>query len=233
MSIALEIGRPEFALLPIHSPPAPTESSSSASSSIGKNSESWGSDGVDSSKEEDEVESAYKEGSSACALDPLEEALPIRRGISSCYQGKSKSFSSLSDAIASCNSASDFAKPENAYTRRRRNEVAKKIYFSKTPSSSQLRTGGGISKRFPTSRSTLALAAAMNNSKSLGEQEPQQHRLPPLHPARRNSEDGSLIPSSPPQYCSFSTRSFSLADIEGMAGSGSSIGLKDSRTRFY
>ncbi|KAJ6805598.1 uncharacterized protein M6B38_179940 [Iris pallida] len=276
MSIAFEIGRSEFSLLPIRAPPeiaAPpaspaAESSSSESSSIGKNSESWGSGDGDSSKEEEEeeVQSAYKEGSSVCALDSLEEALPMRvpkdgcnldpsacglyshskrrpinwktldqRGISSCYQGKSKSFSSLSDAITSCNSASDFAKPENAYTRRRRNEVAKKIYLSKTTSTNQLRTGGGISKRFPTSRSTLALAAAMNNSKNLGEQETQQqqHRLPPLHPSRRKSDDGSPISSSPPQYCSFSTRSFSLADIEGMAASGSSIGLEDGRTRFY
>lgn len=57
-----------------------------------------------------------------------------RRGISSFYNGKSKSFTSLADAWpstsssnSSSNSIQDIAKPENAYTRKRKNLGAFKL----------------------------------------------------------------------------------------------------------
>lgn len=95
------------------------ECNSSSSSSIG--------DDSDDEREED-VESRYtydhrnNNGSFDDAIQGLEEALPIRRGISSFYNGKSKSFTSLADVGPSTTSSiQEIAKPENAYTRKRRN----------------------------------------------------------------------------------------------------------------
>ncbi|KAG0470989.1 hypothetical protein HPP92_015535 [Vanilla planifolia] len=47
-----------------------------------------------------------------------------RRGISKFYCGKSKSFASLSDAISNLSSAKELGKPENAYSRKRKNLLA-------------------------------------------------------------------------------------------------------------
>lgn len=54
-----------------------------------------------------------------------------RRGISNFYNGKSKSFTSLADSTTS-SSIQDIAKPENAYTRKRRNLGAFKLSKIKT-----------------------------------------------------------------------------------------------------
>ncbi|KAL4571158.1 hypothetical protein LXL04_017909 [Taraxacum kok-saghyz] len=100
------------------------ECNSSSSSSIGNDS--------DDDREED-VESRYNDhhnnnGSFDNAIQALEEALPIRRGISSFYNGKSKSFTSLTDVWPSTSSSiQDIAKPENAYTRKRKNLGAFKL----------------------------------------------------------------------------------------------------------
>ncbi|KAK9273724.1 hypothetical protein L1049_018534 [Liquidambar formosana] len=137
-------------------------SSSSSSSSIGKNSDLSGrsSDGEDSG--EAEVQSSYKQPFDS--MDALEEVLPIRRGISRFYSGKSKSFASLTDA-SSTSSVKDIAKPENAYTRKRRNLLASSLVWDKNRNSPLRSNGGGISKRpANSSRSTLALAVAMSNS---------------------------------------------------------------------
>ncbi|CAI9298044.1 unnamed protein product [Lactuca saligna] len=107
------------------------ECNSSSSSSIG--------DDSDDDREGD-VESRYaydhhnNNGSFDDAIQALEQALPIRRGISSFYNGKSKSFTSLADvwpstssSSSSSNSIQDIAKPENAYTRKRKNLGAFKL----------------------------------------------------------------------------------------------------------
>ncbi|KAL0447344.1 UNVERIFIED_CONTAM: hypothetical protein Slati_1862300 [Sesamum latifolium] len=88
-----------------------------------------------------------------------------RRGISRFYNGRSKSFTTLSDS-SSLSSIKDLAKPDNAYMRRRRNLLACSLNWDKNRSCSPLRSnGGGISKRMTGSpRTTLALAVAMSNS---------------------------------------------------------------------
>ncbi|XP_052168752.1 protein OXIDATIVE STRESS 3 LIKE 6-like [Oryza glaberrima] len=101
-----------------------TESSSigapsPASSSIGENSgEEEGGD------DEEEVESKLKaedEQVGLGCLDALEESLPIKRGLSNFYAGKSKSFTSLAEATASpAAAANELAKPENPFNKRRR-----------------------------------------------------------------------------------------------------------------
>ncbi|KFK33865.1 hypothetical protein AALP_AA5G070000 [Arabis alpina] len=100
-------------------------SSSSSSSSIGKNSE-------DEKGGENEAESPYK--GPLDMMESLEEVLPIRRGISKFYKGKSKSFNNLAESESS--TMKDLGRPENAYDRRRRNLL-----------SHRLSSRGGISKK--------------------------------------------------------------------------------------
>ncbi|XP_024967159.1 uncharacterized protein LOC112507012 [Cynara cardunculus var. scolymus] len=101
------------------------ECNSSSSSSIGEDSDE---------EREGDAESRYRydqhnnNGSFDDAIQALEEALPIRKGISTFYNGKSKSFTSLADVWPSTTSSiQDIAKPENAYTRKRRNLGAFKL----------------------------------------------------------------------------------------------------------
>jgi hypothetical protein len=101
-----------------------SSSSSSSSSSIGAPD--------DSEEEEDDAVSSVKEigqksGSFGC-LSSLEDSLPIKRGLSSHYTGKSKSFGNLSDMTSSCTSANDFVKPENPFNKRRRILMANKLH---------------------------------------------------------------------------------------------------------
>jgi len=89
-----------------------------------------------------------------------------RRGVSKFYDGKSKSFMSLADAVSS-QSAKDIAKPENAYTRRRRNLMALNHIWEKNTNFLLRSNNGGISKRtISSNRSDVALAFAMNYDSS-------------------------------------------------------------------
>ncbi|CAD6218658.1 unnamed protein product [Miscanthus lutarioriparius] len=90
---------------------------SPSGSSIGENSssEAGGDDG------EEEVESKLKEGDELGCLDALEDSLPIKKGLSSFYSGKSKSFTSLAEATSTVAAAKELlAKPENPFNKRRR-----------------------------------------------------------------------------------------------------------------
>ncbi|KAI9192403.1 hypothetical protein LWI28_022423 [Acer negundo] len=177
--------------------------SSSSTSSIGRNSDLSGrsSEEEDEDSEENEVQSSYK--GPLLVMDSLEEALPLRRGISNFYNGKSKSFTSLAEA-SSASSVKEIAKQENAYTRRRRNILAVNHIWDKNRCS-PLRN---ISKRpmISSSKSSLALAVAMSSSESISstsEDSSCSHsrsppRLPPLHPQSRAS----------------AWRSYSVADLQ-------------------
>ncbi|RWR95894.1 hypothetical protein CKAN_02525400 [Cinnamomum micranthum f. kanehirae] len=181
-------------------PPARRDESNSGSSSIGRNSDSFSDD-----EDFGEVQSSYK--GPLDTMDALEESLPIRRGISKFYRGKSKSFTSLADV---CNSpAEDLGKPDNVYNRKRKNLLACSNSWDKNRSDPSSNGGGGISKR-PTnsSRSTLAFVVAMSSSES-NSNEDHEPCLPPLHPGGKSRMDVL----SPPQRA-FSTRSFSLADLQ-------------------
>ncbi|KAL9659192.1 hypothetical protein QQ045_027705 [Rhodiola kirilowii] len=118
------------------------------------------------------------------------DLIGYRRGISSFYSGKSKSFASLSCLT----SVKEIPKPENAYSRTRRHLMASAshVWDRNHRSVAALRSsGGGIYKKsMQTSRSTLALGAAMSlksSSDSNGSSEESscygsQSHLPPLHP---------------------------------------------------
>ncbi|KAK9699695.1 hypothetical protein RND81_08G189700 [Saponaria officinalis] len=177
--------------------------SSSSSSSIGMNSD-------DDHDDDDEIESKLEKNSPFnSAVDALEQALPMRRGISNFYCGKSKSFASLGDAA--CSSIKDITKPENAYSRKRKNLLANSIFNDKgrTPPLKISVIGGGIEKRSTnTNRSTLAVAVAMKNHENSNE--------------RQNSKTPSISPPSspvpPPPW-----RSFSLVDLQHCAVSASTL----------
>lgn len=183
---------------------------SCSSSSIGNDSDlSSGKslDGDDSG--EAEVQSSHK--TSFDSIQALEEVLPIRRGISKFYNGKSKSFASLAEA----STVEDVVKPENAYTRKRRNLLASNLLWDKdkSKSGSLLRitssNGNGISKRpsNSTPQTTLALAIAMGNSSEDEKTKPKPKRSP-RHAIARTQNEGSFSP----------WRSFSLADLQQCAG---------------
>ncbi|XP_040383185.1 uncharacterized protein LOC102720265 [Oryza brachyantha] len=101
---------------------------SSDSSSIGENSSSE-KGGAAAAEEGEEVESKAKEEVVVVVeglglhglgtLESLEDALPIKRGLSNFYAGKSKSFTSLAEAAAKA-AAKEIAKPENPFNKRRR-----------------------------------------------------------------------------------------------------------------
>jgi hypothetical protein len=165
---------------------------SDESSSIGKNSD-LSENSTEKSVDGEEVQSSYK--GSLDAMEALEEVLPVRKGISGFYNGKSKSFGSLADA-SSLSSVKDIAKPDNAYARKRRNLLACSLTWDKNRSSALRSNGGGISKRMTGStRTALAVALAMSNSDSNKR-------------AGECTSSGSLLMSSP------SWRSFSLADLQ-------------------
>ncbi|KAF6171090.1 hypothetical protein GIB67_015038 [Kingdonia uniflora] len=140
--------------------PVEEESDSCSSSSIGKNSDVSGvSDGGGGDDDENEVQSSYK--GPLDTMDALEEVLPIKKGISRFYSGKSKSFTSLADASSS-SSLKDIVKPENAYTRKRKNLLA----FTLLEKNRNLPLRPNVGKRSTNfSRSTVNLAA-MSSSDS-------------------------------------------------------------------
>ncbi|CAK8569873.1 unnamed protein product [Lathyrus sativus] len=188
--------------------------STTSSSSIGRNSDDDVSSERSTVENENEAESAYN-GGALHDMEALEEALPIRRGISSFYNGKSKSFTSLADVVTTP-SVKDIVKPENAYTRRRRNLMAYNHVWDKNKNYPLRSNGGGISKRtMSLSRSTLALAVAMTNSDSSSSitsddsasSTSNSSSLPPLHPRNRVSSLAS------PLQRNF----FSLADLHHCA----------------
>ncbi|XP_042497062.1 uncharacterized protein LOC122075908 [Macadamia integrifolia] len=92
---------------------------SAESSSIGVAGEST-STTVDGDDEEgEEVQSKLKSGSALGSLGSLEESLPIKRGLSNYFSGKSKSFASLS-SFSDVSKVQDLAKSENPFNKRRR-----------------------------------------------------------------------------------------------------------------
>ncbi|KAJ1698245.1 hypothetical protein LUZ63_006757 [Rhynchospora breviuscula] len=93
------------------------EVGSDRSSSIGVDS-NCSSSLTSSHGEEEEVSSKQSLKGGFGSFDSLEESLPIKRGLSNFFSGKSKSFTTLSSVANSC--ATDLSKPENPFNKRRR-----------------------------------------------------------------------------------------------------------------
>ena len=143
-----------------------------------------------------------------------------RRGISKFYCGKSKSFTSLADALPS-SSAKYLAKPENCYNRKRKDRLSFNLW-EKPSQNSHISNGDiAISKRpANSSRSTLGLGPSTSSGSgsngSSEEYRSQSQKLPPLHP--QGQAIAQICSSAPTSWFSFPTRSFSLADLEGCVG---------------
>ncbi|XP_061374862.1 protein OXIDATIVE STRESS 3 LIKE 1 [Gastrolobium bilobum] len=205
-----------------------SSSTTSSSSSIGKDSDVSSETESGENENENEAQSAFKYNGSLDMMDSLQQVLPIRRGISTFYNGKSKSFTSLADAATSP-SVKDIAKPENAYSRRRRNMMAFNHVWEKNRNLPlTLRSnGGGISKRtISSSRSAVALAFAINydssssctSDDSTSSSNPRSPpHLPPLHPRNRLVSSATASPSSPLHQNFSPWRTISLADLQNCA----------------
>ena len=146
-------------------------------------------------------------------MNELEEVLPMRRGISKHYNYKSKSFTSLVEASSSSN-IKELAKPDNAYTRKRRNLLASNHMWEKNRTSFPLRSnGGGISKRpIPSSRSALALAVKLGSCSESSTSSTSEE-------SNSSSNPSSPRPPLPPgNACALGSyaawRSYSLADLQ-------------------
>ncbi|EFH56852.1 hypothetical protein ARALYDRAFT_481311 [Arabidopsis lyrata subsp. lyrata] len=92
------------------------EESSDSSSSIGESSEN-------EEEEEDDAVSCQR-GTLDSFSSSLEDSLPIKRGLSNHYVGKSKSFGNLMEAAST---AKDLEKVENPFNKRRRLVIANKL----------------------------------------------------------------------------------------------------------
>ncbi|XP_054807321.1 protein OXIDATIVE STRESS 3 LIKE 1-like [Prosopis cineraria] len=191
------------------------DSDSSSLSSIGRNSDS----SRDSSDREDsgevEVQSLFK-GPLETVIT-LEEGLPGKKGISKFYSGKSKSFTSLSDAT-SASSIQDIVKPEDPYAKKRKNLLAHNTFMNR--SRSYASNVGEISKRSVNlGRGTSTVALSSSSSSSNSEEGTSTSIsppscLPPLHPQAKK------LPANVSRPCPPKTspwRSYSWSDLQSVA----------------
>lgn len=168
---------------------SPEDAASDVSSSIGSPSD----DEVEnSSSNGDEAESKFRGGSLA-SMDSLEDSLPIKRGLSTHFTGKSKSFASLADVCT----VNDLKKTENPLNKRRRlfiaSKWAKKSFYS-----------------FGNPKSMPLLALMENDDDSLGENDDDDDD----GAEDRRDHDRRLEKFHEKRMKSFKTRCFSLADLQ-------------------
>ncbi|KAG0475617.1 hypothetical protein HPP92_015303 [Vanilla planifolia] len=101
---------------------------------------SWNSSIGEASSEDkesgDEAESKLKEHGVLGSLISLEDSLPIKRGLSSFFSGKARSFASLAEVGGG--NAVDLVKPENPFNKRRRLLMACKASWKRRASYSSL-----------------------------------------------------------------------------------------------
>ncbi|KAL7601661.1 hypothetical protein Lser_V15G25492 [Lactuca serriola] len=182
---------------------------SSSSSSIGNNSDASGGEGdSDDDAGGGEVQSLFK--GSLNNLCALEQALPIKRGISTFYAGKSKSYTSLADAV-SAPSIQDIGKPEDAYNRKRKNMIAHGVFLDKTRN---FGSKTGISKR---SNNTNGVGETENETSSLSLSSSPNLSLPP-RPTRLPTKEVTASSSPRARVYSSPWRSYSLSDLQQAAG---------------
>ncbi|KAL2610740.1 hypothetical protein R1flu_029313 [Riccia fluitans] len=146
---------------------------SSSSSSIGNRSD----DSAGSVENEDsdmEVESKLRAGP-LDMMSELECSLPIKRGLSRFWSGKSKSFHSLAEV----SSVNDLAKPENPFNKRRRYTTFADRHRSFPPLSRS--ATAGISKKPPSGsgKCNLAMAVAMGSKLECSQKSLANSVLPP------------------------------------------------------
>lgn len=233
MSIAFQtnttnpIQRPRF----IHRMPCPSDYGSSeqlglreedwdscSSSSIGGNSQDSGGSS--------DCEDLEMEAQSSCrgpleTLGDLEEVLPIRRGISKFYSGKSKSFTSLADA-ASATSIKDIVKPEDPYTKKRKNLLAQSTMLDNNRKYAPKPDGSEISRRQINPNQSTVIPGESNSLSP-------PCALPPL-PSHMRKPPNTMSSGRPHQQLP-PCRSFSLSDAQFLAALGPIVAGFDVRSR--
>ncbi|KAJ0582713.1 hypothetical protein HanHA300_Chr04g0155151 [Helianthus annuus] len=188
-------------------PAVKEEEDSAASSSIGNNSDDDSGDGdgeVQSNGNGDgEVQSNGNGDGLLNGFHDLEKVLPIK-GISTFYAGKSKSYGSLADAV-SVPTIQDIVKPEDAYSRKRKNMLAHQALFDKGGESD------GVAKKLARNGHESADQSALGSMAG--------RALPPLPCNNRKSSTNELS-SSPRMYMSSPWRSLSLSDLQDASSLG-------------
>ncbi|PUZ51794.1 hypothetical protein GQ55_6G218300 [Panicum hallii var. hallii] len=213
-------------------PPPPA--SACSSSSIGRDSDECPPPGKEE-EGEGEVQSAFTGGGAGggggglAGLEALEEALPIQRSISKFYNGKSKSFACLKEAIASSGSAKDITKADNAYSRKRKNLLAYSIVYGNSHETSAAHETASPKRLASLSRNSLATLASSSSgsssSISIEENELPEQLHSPLSPDNFISTPRSE--SHTPNASSAPMRSLSMMDLHRLHRSSSSVRLKD------
>ncbi|CAO2163109.1 unnamed protein product [Urochloa humidicola] len=210
-------------------PPA----SACSSSSIGRDSDECPPPGKED-EGEGEVQSAFMGaaagGGGLAGLEALEEALPIRRSISKFYNGKSKSFACLKEAITSSGSAKDITKADNAYSRKRKNLLAYSIMYGNPheTAAAQVYETTPPKRLASLSRNSLVTLASSSSrsssSISIEENElPEQLHSPLPHDFISTPRSGSCTPNA----SSAPMRSLSMMDLHRLHRSSSSVRFKD------
>ncbi|KAF7830184.1 nucleolin 1-like [Senna tora] len=165
----------------------------------------------DAEEEEEEVQSKFNGGLGLGSLDSLEDSLPIKRGLSSHFEGKSKSFTDLSQI----SDVKDLKKQENPFNKRRRLVIASKLsrksfYSWSNPKSMPLLPVDEDEDDDYEQEKARKVPSPTSSSSSLTEEKKEedqiqmrQSRVPESYAARMRLRLGS-----------FKSRSFSLADLQ-------------------
>jgi hypothetical protein len=205
-----------------------SDSCVSSSSSLGRNSDD---SSEDSSDREDsggvEVKTTKFKGPLDTMKD-LEQDLPVKKGISKFYSGKSKSFTSLADAAGeTC--VQKIVKPEDPYAKKRKDSLARNLLIGRSRSYANV---GGISNSKRTSnlgRRTSCLN--LNYSADSGDEGKSSIStsisppcpLPPLHRQPNRLSAAASLPRPPAQNTPL--RSYSWSDLNSVAEGHDITGL--------
>ncbi|PRQ27414.1 hypothetical protein RchiOBHm_Chr6g0305061 [Rosa chinensis] len=151
--------------------------SSSSSSSIGapddSDEENASKEGSGDVTDSEEVQSKFNRRgglTSLGSMGSLEDSLPIKRGLSNYFSGKSKSFASLSDVVTTATTVKEVEKRENPFNKRRRVLIASKWSRKSSSSSSSSFYNHPNPKSMP-------LLASLNEDEE--EQEPEETQEDP------------------------------------------------------
>ncbi|XP_028802388.1 uncharacterized protein LOC114757486 [Neltuma alba] len=186
------------------------DGSSGSSSSIGTPDES----GEDDEEGSEETQSKLNRGIGLDSWDSLEESLPTKKGLSGHFDGKSRSFTDLSQV----RSVKELQKQENPFNKRRRLLMASRLsrrsafYSWSNPKSMPLLPLHEEEEEEEKCRKLAASPSSLSSSSSssLTEEKKQEDQIP----LRRRQK------TAPPELTrlrpagSFRLRSFSLADLK-------------------
>ncbi|CAJ1973817.1 unnamed protein product [Sphenostylis stenocarpa] len=175
----------------------------------------------DSDNEEEEVQSKLKIRTGLGSLDAMEDSLPIKRGLSSHFDGKSKSFSDLSQVSA----LKELQKQESPFNKRRRVLIASKwsrrssFYSWSNPKSMPLlpvdedqdyEDDDDDDEEEEEEKARKIPSASSSSSSSLAEEKKPEDQVQ----LRLNRVPESYAAHMRLRLGSFKARSFSLADLQ-------------------